>query len=43
MSADFKLGKGIAKIFRDKFGRIHELEKSGAKVGEIAVFKDNER
>jgi hypothetical protein len=43
ISADFKLGKGIAKMFREKFGRIQELEQSGAKVGEVAVLKDNER
>jgi hypothetical protein len=43
ISADFKLGKGIAKMFREKFGRIQELEQSGAKVGGVAVLKDNER
>jgi hypothetical protein len=39
----FRLGKGIAKIFREKFGRIAELEASGSQVGEIAVLKDGPR
>ena len=43
VSADFKLGKGIAKLFRDKFGRVDELERSGAKAGGVAVLKDNGR
>jgi len=43
VSSDFKLGKGIAKIFRDKFGRVDELEESGAKVGGLAVLEDNGR
>lgn len=43
ISADFKLGKGIAKIFREKFGRIDELEKSGAGVGGVAVLNESGR
>ncbi len=43
ISADYKLGKGIAKIFKERFGRVHELEKSGAKAGGLAVLKDNKR
>lgn len=43
VSADFKLGKGIAKIFREKFGRVDELQRSGAGVGGVAVLKDNGR
>lgn len=43
VSADFRLGKGIAKEFRKKFGRIHELHLSGQQVGGVAVLKDNER
>ena len=43
ISADYRLGKGIAKLFREKFGRVDELEKSGAKVGGVAVLKDSGR
>ena len=43
VSKDMRLGKGIAKIFRDKFGRIDELKKSGAGVTDIAVLKDGKR
>jgi hypothetical protein len=43
ISKDYKLGKGIAKIFRDKFGRIDELKRSGSDIGGIAILKDNER
>ena len=28
VSRDFRLGKGIAKLFREKFGRIDELKRS---------------
>jgi hypothetical protein len=35
-----RLGKGVAKIFREKFGRIRELEDSGAEVGGIAVLRE---
>ena len=43
VSRDFRLGKGIAKLFRDKFGRIDELKSSGARVGEVAVLKEKKR
>ena len=43
VSRDFRLGKGIAKIFREKFGRIDELKSSGAGVKDIAVLGDNDR
>ena len=43
ISRDFKLGKGIAKLFREKFGRIEELKNRGASIGGIAVLKDKER
>jgi len=43
VSRDFRLGKGVAKIFRDKFGRIEELKQSGASVTEIAVLKEGNR
>merc|ERR1712142_1443708 len=43
ISRDYKLGKGIAKIFREKFGRIDELKKSEAHIGGIAVLKEKNR
>ena len=43
ISRDCKLGRGIAKIFRQKFGRIDELKDSGARVGGLAVLKDGDR
>ena len=43
VSQDLKLGKGVAKLFRQKFGRIGELEKAKAGIGDIAVLKDNAR
>jgi len=43
ISRDYKLGKGIAKLFREKFGRIDELKDSGARVGGLAVLKDGKR
>ena len=43
VSRDFRLGKGIAKLFREKFGRIDELKSSGARVGEVAVLKEKKR
>jgi len=43
ISRDYKLGKGIAKLFRDKFGRIDELKESDARVGGLAVLKDGKR
>ena len=39
VSRDLKMGAGIAKIFREKFGRIRELEGAKADIGEIAVLK----
>ena len=43
VSRDFRLGKGIAKLFREKFGRIDELKSSGARVGQVAVLKEKKR
>lgn len=43
ISKDYKLGMGIAKTFRDKFGRIDELKASGAVVGGLAVLQDGSR
>jgi len=43
ISKDCRLGKGVAKIFREKFGRIKELEESGAKIGGVATLKVGDR
>jgi O-acetyl-ADP-ribose deacetylase (regulator of RNase III) len=43
ISKDCRLGKGIAKIFRDKFGRIDELKKSGTDIGGVATLMDGKR
>ena len=43
ISVDCKLGKGIAKIFREKFGRIKEIEDCKATVGGLAVLRDKSR
>jgi ATP-dependent DNA ligase I len=43
VSRDLKMNKGIAKLFRDKFGRIGELEKSKSDIGDVAVLKDGNR
>jgi len=43
ISKDCKLGKGIAKIFRQKFGRIQEIEECKADIGSIAVLNDGSR
>ena len=39
VSRDLKLGKGIAKLFRQKFGRMKELEEANAQIGDIAILK----
>ena len=39
ISRDLKMGKGIAKTFRDKFGCIQELSDQKANIGEIAILK----
>ena len=41
VSRDLKMGKGIAKLFRDKFGRTNELAQANAKIGETAILKLN--
>ena len=43
ISADCKLGAGIAKIFRRKFGRIDQLKSTNAMVGEVAPLLVNNR
>ena len=39
ISKDCRLGAGIAKIFRQKFGRIDELMKMGTEVGGVSPLK----
>eukprot|EP00286_Rhodomonas_abbreviata_P018800 CAMPEP_0181304586 /NCGR_PEP_ID=MMETSP1101-20121128/9236_1 /TAXON_ID=46948 /ORGANISM="Rhodomonas abbreviata, Strain Caron Lab Isolate" /LENGTH=496 /DNA_ID=CAMNT_0023410367 /DNA_START=43 /DNA_END=1533 /DNA_ORIENTATION=+ len=39
ISVDLKMGKGIAKIFRDQFGGIEELRNQGVQVGGVAVLR----
>jgi len=39
VSRDLKMGAGIAKLFRAKFGRIQDLEKAKADIGEVAVLQ----
>ena len=43
VGADLKMFAGIAKLFKQKFGRIDELEKMNCKVGQVAVLKDKGR
>ena len=38
ISCDLKMGAGIAKKFRDKFGRIQELLDQKVNIGEIAIL-----
>ena len=39
VSRDLRMGQGIAILFRQKIGRMDELEKANAKVGDIIVLK----
>jgi len=43
ISKDCRLGKGIAKLFREKFGRIKEIEDCKAGIGDVATLKDKQR
>ena len=43
ISKDCKLGKGIAKLFREQFGRVDEIERCGAGIGEVAVLQHGSR
>lgn len=43
ISADIAMGKGIATIFKRKFGGVEELKKQGKKIGEVAVLKRDNR
>ena len=39
VSADFRMGRGIARLFRDRFGGEAELRAGGTAVGGVAVRK----
>ena len=43
VSADFKMSRGIAKIFRNRFGGIDELSASHTKVGKTATLTRGHR
>ena len=43
VSEDLRMGKGIATIFKRKFGGVRELSSQGEKVGGCAVLKRNQR
>ena len=43
ISRDCRLGKGIAKIFKDKFGRLTEIRAKEAGIGEVAELKVGSR
>ena len=43
VSADLAMRKGIAKTFKQAFGRVSELKEQKAGVGGIAILKDRER
>ena len=43
ISRDCKLGAGIAKIFRQRFGRIDELKSMNVMVGGVGPIRVNER
>ena len=43
ISQDCAMGKGIAKQFAEKFGRVGEIKEQQVKVGGVAVLKHKER
>jgi O-acetyl-ADP-ribose deacetylase (regulator of RNase III) len=43
VSSDFKMGLGIAKRFKEEFGRVDELLKHGAAVGDIVPLRIDNR
>ncbi|TDG44429.1 hypothetical protein AWZ03_009125 [Drosophila navojoa] len=43
VAADLRMGKGIAVKFRNKFGKVAELQKQNVKPGGVAILKDNGR
>lgn len=43
VSEDFAMGKGIAVLFKNKFGGVTSLKQQNAKVGSIAVLSKDDR
>lgn len=43
VSKDLNMGKGIATLFKKRFGRVTELKEQGKDVGNMAVLKDGKR
>jgi len=43
VSEDLVMGRGIAKTFRERFGRVHELKRQRRHVGEVAYILDEEQ
>merc|ERR1712192_8699 len=43
ISQDCAMGKGIAKQFSERFGRVNEIMEQHVKVGGVAILKDKER
>lgn len=43
VSKDFRMGKGIAKIFRDKYQHVDELRALNKNVGDVAIIKHGNR
>ncbi|XP_038057758.1 ADP-ribose glycohydrolase OARD1-like isoform X2 [Patiria miniata] len=43
ISEDVRMGKGIAKIFKEKYGGVKELMNQGVKPGGVAVLKRGNR
>ena len=42
VSSDFRMGRGIAVLFKQKFGRVDQLRAFNAKPGDIAWIRVNE-
>ena len=43
ISQDCKLGAGIAKLFRQRFGRVDDLQRMGTAVGGVSLLQVNDR
>ena len=43
LSSDFKMSKGIAVNFREKFGQVEEMQRKRPSVGDIVVLRDGNR
>ncbi|XP_066982552.1 ADP-ribose glycohydrolase OARD1-like isoform X2 [Macrobrachium rosenbergii] len=43
ISQDVRMGKGIATLFKSKFGGVQELLDQGCKSGDVAVLKRSQR